>query len=154
MKKIIIFLFSCTLFSCGDKKNEETTTEISDSIKKESKFEMYEMSELAMLMEQMYAYNQQLRSKIIAKDSLGTFPKKFENIHTAMMTDSSDNDLFYQEQAIFYLEAQKAIYTNPDKAVDSFNAMVESCLACHAKKCGGPIPRIKKLFIKNETKSN
>jgi len=148
MKKIIIFLFSCVLFSCGNKKNEETTAQGSDSITKESKFEMYEMTELALLMEQMYAYNQQLRTRIVENDSLGEFPEKFENIHTAVMTDPSENDVFYQDQAALYLEAQKAIYADPENAQEKFNAMVESCLACHAKKCGGPVPRIKKLFIK------
>lgn len=149
MKKITVLLFACFFaFACQDKKSEDSNVKSNDSVKKESNFQMYEMTELAMLMEQMYAYNQQLRSRIIDNDSLGEFPEKFEKIHTAVMTDPTENDAFYQEQAAFYLEAQKAIYVNPDQAKEKFNAMVESCLACHAKKCGGPIPRIKKLFIK------
>lgn len=149
MKKITVLLFTCVFaFACQDKKSEESSVKTNDSIKKESNFQMYEMTELALLMEQMYAYNQQLRSRIIENDSLGEFPKKFENIHTAIMTDPTENDTFYQEQAAFYLEAQKAIYANPEQVKEKFNEMVESCLACHAKKCGGPIPRIKKLFIK------
>lgn len=149
MKKIAVILFTCFfVFACQDKKNENSGVKTNDSIKKETNFQMYEMTELALLMEQMYAYNQQLRSRIIDNDSLGEFPRKFENIHTAVMTDPTENDPFYQEQAAFYLQAQKAIYANPDQAKEKFNTMVESCLACHAKKCGGPIPRIKKLFIK------
>lgn len=149
MKKITVLLCLCFfVFACQDKKAENSNLKSKDSIKKESNFQMYQMTELALLMEQMYAYNQQLRSRIIDHDSLGNFPKEFETIHTAIMTDPSENDAFYQEQAAFYLEAQKAIYSNPDQAKEKFNAMVESCLACHTKKCGGPIPRIKKLFIK------
>ncbi|WP_177761054.1 hypothetical protein [Flavobacterium sp. I3-2] len=149
MNKVLILLFaSVLLFSCQKKNSEDLKTVNNDTVEKKSKFQMYEMSELALLMEQMYAYNQQLRSRIIDKDSLGQFPEKFENIHTAMMTDPSDNDTFYQEQATKYIIAQKAIYDNPDVAQEKFNEMVESCLACHAKKCGGPVPRIKKLFIK------
>lgn len=149
MKKITVLLFVCVFaFACQNDKKIDSSVQTSDSVKKDSKFQMYEMTELALLMEQMYAYNQQLRSRIIDNDSLGAFPEKFESIHTAVMTDPSENDSFYQEQAAFYLEAQKAIYTNPKEAKQKFNAMVESCLACHTKKCGGPIPRIKKLFIK------
>lgn len=148
MNKFLILLFTAAImFSCQKKNSEALKVVSNDSVGKKSNFQMYEMSELALLMEQMYAYNQQLRSRIIDKDSLGQFPEKFENIHTAIMTDSSDNDTFYQEQAAKYIIAQKAIYANPDLAQEKFNQMVESCLACHAKKCGGPVPRIKKLFI-------
>ena len=149
MKKTVILLItSIVFFSCQKNKSEDVSALNTDTVKKKSNFQMYEMTELALLMEQMYAYNQQLRSRIIDKDSLGEFPEKFESIHTAVMTDPSDNDSFYQEQAAEYLKAQKAIYANPDLAEKKFNELVESCLACHAKKCGGPIPRIKKLFIK------
>lgn len=148
MKQLLVLsAISVFLFSCQDKKVDEVVENKKDSVQKESKFQMYEMSEMALLMEQMYAYNLQLRTKILEKDSLGSFPENFEKIHTALMTDPSDNDLFFQDQAAIFLNAQKAIYENPTEAKENFDKMVESCLTCHAKKCGGPIPRIKKLFI-------
>lgn len=149
MKKIVFLLLVSVFFTnCQkNKKQDEKTVSKVDSVKKESNFEMYKMTELALLMEQMYAYNQQLRSRIIDNDSLGEFPTRFENIHTATMTDPSENDAFFQDQSRIYIETQKEIYNDPTKAKENFNKMVESCLACHAKKCGGPIPRIKKLII-------
>lgn len=148
MKKLLFLqVISLFLFSCQGKKTDEIIKNETNSIQSGSNFQMYEMSELALLMEQMYAYNLQLKTRILSNDSLGVFPENFEKIHTAIMTDPSENDIFFQEQAAEYLKAQKAIYSNPKDAKVQFNKMVESCLACHAKKCGGPIPRIKKLFI-------
>ena len=43
--------------------------------------------------------------------------------------------------------AQKAIYADSLEVKDKFNKMVNQCLECHSQKCGGPIPRIKKLLI-------
>ena len=149
MKKILSLLFGALLFlSCSDKKVDENSISKNDSATKESKFEMYKMSELAMLMEQMYSYNLQLRTRILDNDSLGDYPIRFDKIYAATMTDPSDNDAFFQQHAKLYIDAQKAIYAEPSQAKERFNEMVESCLACHKKKCGGPIPRIKKLFIK------
>ena len=148
MKKIVCLLFGCfLLLSCSDKKIDVNSISNNDSVSKESKFKMYKMAELAMLMEQMYSYNLQLRSRILDNDSLGDYPERFDKIYTATMTDPSDNDAFFQQHAKLYIDAQKAIYADPTQAKDRFNDMVESCLACHKKKCGGPIPRIKKLFI-------
>lgn len=147
-KFLVVFTLLLLLVSCQTKNNADSSETTNDTVLKVSKFQMYEMSELAMLMEQMYAYNSQLRYKIINKDSLGEFPIAFEKIHTAIMTDPSENDVFFQDQSALYLSAQKAIYSDPKLATANFNKMVESCLACHTKKCGGPIPKIKKLFIK------
>lgn len=149
MNKLLFFLFSSVLLiSCQENKKEVSDVEVVDSTKMNSDFQMYEMTELALLMEQMYAHNQQIRTRIINQEDLGEFPKSFEKIHTAVMTDPSENDLFFQEQATEFINAQKEIYKNPETAKEKFNEMVESCLACHAKKCGGPVPRIKKLFIR------
>ncbi|HLW62164.1 MAG TPA: hypothetical protein VKY33_02070 [Flavobacterium sp.] len=147
MKKIVLICLGLFLsFSC-QKKNVETPPENSseDSLKK-SDFQMYEMSEMASLMEQMYAYNLQLKERIINEDSLGSYPEAFDKLHYAVLTEASDRDAFFNEQSYLFLAAQKAIY-EVEKPKESFNRMVNQCLECHAKKCGGPIPRIKKLII-------
>jgi len=64
------------------------------SCAKEKKFEMYEMSEMATLMEQMYAYNSQIKKLIVKGDTLGKFPEFFNKIYTAKFTTPSDNDAF------------------------------------------------------------
>src|SRR5690606_30108221 len=129
MKKLI-FLFFIIIISCKNNQETEAEVTLNDSIKKETTFEMYKMSEQAMLMEQMYSYNLHLRSQILNNDSLGVFPSIFNNIHTAVMTNESDNDAFFHEQALIFIDAQKAIYVNPSKAKDNYNKMVQSCLDC------------------------
>ena len=98
-------------------------------------------------MEQMYAYNTQLKDRIITGNNLGEYPEVFSKLHTAELTDPADRDDFFNEQVFKFIEAQKAIYKEPANAKLHFNNMVNQCLECHAKKCGGPVPRIKKLLI-------
>lgn len=146
MKKVAIICCVFLLFSCNKKKEKEECTE-ADS-KKESKFEMYKMSEMAALMEQMYVENQSLKKQILSKNSIGKFPDYYLRIHSAKFTDNTDNDAFFKEQADNYIKAQQLIYSDSTNAKEHFNAGVDACLKCHEQKCGGPIPKIKKLYIK------
>lgn len=108
---------------------------------------MYEMSEMSLLMEQMYVDNQRLKERIKNGDTIGKFPTHFMKIHQAVMTDPSENDAFFKEQAAKFIKAQQLIYEDPKNAKKHFNEGVDACLQCHEQKCGGPIPRIKKLYI-------
>ena len=153
-KTLIIALLSVvfTISSCGNKNesskvDEVATTEV-DSVSTEKEFEMYEMSEMASLMEKMYVDNEHLKQRIISGDTIGGFPKYFLEIHSSVMTDESDNDEFFRDQAIKFLEAQQLIYKDSLNAKEHFNNAVSACVRCHEQKCGGPIPRIKKLYIK------
>ena len=146
MKKISVFVLVCCLFACQNKV--EKPGEKKCSTGKEKKLEMYKMSEMAALMEQMYVDNKRLKERIQKGDTIGTFPKYFLKIYTAKFTDETDNDLFFKVKAKEYIEAQQLIYNDSKNAADHFNAGVDACLKCHENKCGGPIPRIKKLYIK------
>ncbi len=147
MKKFFsICLLFVVLLGCT-KKVEISEEKIPHEKPETTGFEMYKMSEMALLMEQMYAYNNHLRDRIIAKENIGEYPEHFDKIHTAVLTDASDRDLFFDTQAAAFLKTQKDIFENKN-TVESFNKMVNSCIACHQKKCGGPIERIKKLYIK------
>jgi cytochrome c553 len=110
---------------------------------------MYELSEMSMVMEQMYVDNQRLKDRIIAGDSLGAYPEFFDKIHTAKTTEPGQFDDYFKEQAVLFLETQKAIYNQKDQASQkkSFNLMVDACIQCHEVKCQGPIDRIQKLYI-------
>ena len=105
------------------------------------------MSEMSLLMEQMYVDNQRLRDRIKKGDTIGEFPQHFLDIHKAVMTDEEENDAFFKEQAAQFIKAQQLIYSDPQNAKKHFNDGVDACLKCHEVKCGGPIPRIKKLYI-------
>ena len=147
MNKIIILLLTLTIFSCQNKETKVDVKEAKSSCHKEKKFEMYEMSEMASLMEQMYAYNLQIRARIVKGDTIGKFPEFFNKIYTAKFTTPSDNDTFFKENADKYIAAQKLIYSDSKNEKNNFNKGLDACVTCHQGKCGGPIPRIKKLYI-------
>lgn len=111
-------------------------------------FKMYEMSEMAALMEQMYADNQRLKQRITNGDTIGTFPHHILKIHSSVMTDETENDAFFKLQAGKFIKAQELIYKDSVNAKQHFNDAVTACVQCHQGKCEGPIPRIKKLYIK------
>jgi len=142
MKIVVAVIVTFLVISCSDKKQNDPPP------KEEKKFEMYQMSEMAMLMEQMYADNERLKQRIIAGDTIGKFPQHFLKIHKAVMTDKQENDDFFKSHAKAYIASQELIYSDPNNAKEHFNASIDACVTCHEVKCGGPIVRIKKLYIK------
>lgn len=143
MKIAVTLLTVFLLFSCEKKKEQCELPK-----KEEKKFEMYEMSEMAMLMEQMYVDNERLRQRIINGDTIGVFPQHFLKIHKAVMTDKQENDDFFKKHANAFIASQTLIYEDTKNAKQHFNASIKECVKCHEVKCGGPIVRIKKLYIK------
>ena len=148
---LLVLGIACQSCKQEDKKetaetaNKEACT--SDSTKNEDGFDMYEMSEMATLMEQMYVDNQRLKERILKGDTIGQFPQHFMRIHKAVLTDETDKDQFFNEQAKKFIEAQELIYQDPENAKEHFNNGIDACIQCHQVKCGGPIPKIKKLYI-------
>ena len=151
LKLSFLFVFF-GLLSCQKEKqveaNEENVVKKTTDSTTTEEFEMYEMSEMAALMEQMYVDNQRLKDRIIKGDTIGKFPQHFIKIHKAVMTDEHDKDAFFDEQAQKFIQAQELIYKDPKNAKKHFNNGVDACIQCHQVKCSGPIPRIKKLYIK------
>lgn len=142
--KNILLVFSVLFLSCNQ-NNSEDKKENCEKPKEE--FQMYEASEMATLMEQMYVHNVQLRDKIIKNDSLGELPEYFSKISKATMTKGKERDAFFNEKASIFIKAQSEIYASKSTK-ESFNTMVNACISCHEVKCGGPIERIKTLYIK------
>jgi cytochrome c553 len=149
MKKFLVF--GCTVlfvFSC-QKKSESNDEKVDSTATAEKKsFEMYELSEMALLMEQMYVDNQRLKERIEKGEAVGEFPSHFAKIHEAIMTDPSENDAFFKENAQVFLTAQEKIYNDPANAKVHYSNAIQACISCHEVKCSGPIPRIKKLQLK------
>ena len=149
MKSLLLPVLLCLLFSsCQKKEKVDTDAQTEKTASSGKKFEMYEMSEMSLLMEQMYVDNERLKERIKKGDSIGKFPSHFMKIHKAVMTDEKENDDFFKEQAANFINAQKLIYEDPANAKQHFNDGISACVSCHEVKCGGPIPRIKKLYIK------
>lgn len=149
MKKYLLFILAISILSCQKKevKTIDTTSETNCTSSKGKKLTMYKMSEMAALMEQMYVDNQRLKERIKKGDTIGPFPQHFLKIHKAVLTDENDNDSFFKEQAAKFIAAQELIYKDPKNAKEHFNAGIDACIQCHQQKCGGPIPKIKKLYI-------
>lgn len=147
MKKMVLFFLLVLLMGC-DKKFEKAQDSSSFTSQSAKKFEVYKMSEMAALMQSMTLANQQLRERIKKGENIGKFPSHFLQIHNAEMTDKTDNDAFYKEQATLFIKAQKLIYEDPKNAKQHFNDGINACVRCHEVKCGGPLPMIVKLYIK------
>lgn len=142
---LILICSSFLVLSCNSKSDK---SESKEPEKDEKKFEMYSMSEMSLLMEQMYVDNERLKERIKKGDTVGAFPNHFLEIHKAAMTDDAENDAFFKEQAEKFIASQELIYKDPKNAKEHFNNGIDACIQCHQVKCGGPIPRIKKLYIR------
>ena len=137
IKISLLFVFF-GLLSCQKEKqveaNEENTVEKTTDSTTTEEFEMYEMSEMAALMEQMYVDNQRLKERIMKGDTIGKFPQHFIRIHKAVMTDETDKDAFFDEQAAKFIKAQELIYEDPKNAKEHFNNGIDACIKCHEVK--------------------
>lgn len=142
---LILICSSFLVLSCTSKSDKSESKETEKDAKK---FEMYSMSEMSLLMEQMYVDNERLKERIKKGDTIGAFPNHFLEIHKAAMTDDAENDAFFKEQAEKFIASQELIYKDPKNAKEHFNNGIDACIQCHQVKCGGPIPRIKKLYIR------
>ena len=142
MSKYLTFLVcSLLLISCVSEKEKQQLAD------KEPL--MYEPSEMALLMRQMYEYNNLVKTQIVKKDSLLAFPDEFLGIHTAVLTDPSERDVEFDSLAKLFIEQQKATFSSQaDSAQYHFNNSVNTCIECHKTRCVGPLPKIKKLLIK------
>lgn len=145
----VISVLSCCFFACK-KQQQNNVKEETTSSKEPIVYQMYEPSEMALLMEQMYEYNMQLKHDIQAGKTPEHFPMDFLKIHSAELTSPSDRNASFESFSKLFIQAEKAIFdTASEQPIEErFNAMVNLCISCHQTSCTGPIPRIKKLLIK------
>ncbi len=137
-KFILLFLvlFFCSCSFKEEKKINKTTNNI------------YKQSEMAALMLKMHAVNLENKELILKGEQPNNFPKEFLKIHSAKLTDSTDRDTSFKGFSNIYLNTFKEVYTSKDSLKLKHNNTINSCIACHQTTCLGPIPKIKKLFIK------
>jgi len=138
----LVFLVLFFFLSC---KSDKTEVEVIS----EKEYVMYQPSEMAVLMQEFYEYNEQLKKEIIAGKQLTHMPEEFKSIHTAEMTDSSGPSKIFKAYAPVYLQTQLRVTDSLDNADlrTRYNDNINMCLSCHKTECVGPIPRIKKLLI-------
>ncbi len=140
MKKGIgLLIISIVMLSCNFVNNK-------DQVYKEPL--MYQPTEMALLMRKMYEVNKVVKTQIINKDSLLTFPEEFSTIHSAVLTNSFERDKEFDSLAKVFIDHQKATFSSSsDSVVYHFNKSVNTCITCHETRCVGPIPKMKKLLI-------
>ena len=136
------------LLGCNSSNSEQS---IINSDKKENPKEelvMAKVSEMSLLMNEMYAYNEAIKQQIIVDKFKANYPERFDKIHTAVLTDPTDRDNNFERFSMQYIESQKAVYNGSEDNLKSrYNNAINMCITCHNVKCVGPIPRIKKLLI-------
>lgn len=137
MKKIILFTTIVFLFSCQTSEKKEV-----------QKNTMYERSEMAALMLQMYDKNEENKKLILEGKQPENFPEEFLKIHTAKLTDSTDRNASFEAFSNTYVKQFRKVFNTSDSLKQNHNNVVNSCIACHQTTCIGPIPRIKKLYIR------
>jgi cytochrome c556 len=146
IKKLSIYtLVGFLLFSCSQK--EEVKEEASSSFK-----EIYQFSEMALLMEKMYEELNSKRDAVIEGNEIGEYPKEFNKIHTAKLSDGFDRNEEFMRFSDMYLKNLKALYDaspNDENRKAFYNNVVNSCITCHKSDAGcmGPVSRIGKLMI-------
>lgn len=142
--KAIFYLFILTMFfSC----KEKDTSVLSNTDKMED-LVMYEPSELATLMLEMYDANQDWKAAILKGNVPSSFPEKYKEMHTAQSVNESAGGEFYKSMTTNYLNAiEDLTNATPENAQEKYNNMVNVCIQCHQQICPGPIMKINKLII-------
>jgi hypothetical protein len=103
-------------------------------------------SELARLMREMQKYTNEAKATIQTGKTPAAFPTAFEKIHTAKISEGTSKSDFYTQFADLYLMSVKNYATsNSSNRIETYNNMVNACLACHSQHCPGPVPMIKKM---------
>ena len=140
-RHLVLILIVLSLFSCNLNKKE---------VKEELVLEMYEPSEMSLLMNEMFELNEQIKQEILDGKIPENFPMEFLEIHTAEMSEFKDRNETFEAYSKLFLEKEQSIFltkSNED-AKQRFNQAINLCISCHQTECTGPIPRIKKLLIK------
>ncbi|MDQ7917084.1 hypothetical protein RBU60_05805 [Mesonia sp. MT50] len=144
MRKLLYLVFLSGLIACKDKpevKKEDVT-------QRDEPFQLYQMSEMAAFMENMYVDHQRIKGEIMAGKKVDTLHYDLSKLFYARMTDSTDRDAEYESMAKLYVEYEEQLVGDSLQQKETFNKAINMCISCHQKKCTGPIPRIKKLLIR------
>jgi len=147
---VLLVIFGLFLFSCQEKENEcnNCDEEIKTEAVSNEELVMYEPSELATLMQEMYDANKNWKEEILKGNIPSEFPEKYKKIHSAKSTNENAGSEFYNGMATSYIQSVENLTSaTPENAKQRYNEMVNVCVTCHIQVCPGPITRIKKLII-------
>ena len=147
MKYLVYIFYFAFIFSCNSKEKNEN---IEENVAGKKVYDMYQPSEMATLMNEMYAENLKIKNEILAGNTPEVFPTDLLKINTAQISDFKKRNAKFEAFSKLYIVAEQDVF-NSESAMpvkDRFNNAVGICISCHQTECTGPIPRIKKLLIK------
>lgn len=124
------------LFSCKEKENKDTD------------FKTRPHSELAMLMLQMEQSHQDFKNQLEKGEKIQQLPMDYNLLLTSKPTFASDVDSVFFHYAKNYIKTANEL-VKAENQKEKYNQLVDACIQCHENKCGGPIVRIKKLYLKD-----
>ncbi len=142
-----ILAFAVVLLLCFNCKNE---TEPKPTEKKEkSELIMHQPSEMANLMNGMYAYNLQIKQQIINGETPVSMPLDLMKLHSAEMSNGHGRTAVWNSKVDGFITAQQMVVDTLSniELKERYNTAINNCLACHKTECTGPIPKIRKLLI-------
>ena len=144
MRKLVILCFFLILTSCNSSLEKVTTNKKTPFV-----FDVYEPSEMSLLMNHMVGVNDTIREKILEGENLIEFPEEFLTIYTAELTETKYRSEIFEAYSKVFVDNEKAIFdpNNEVPLVEKYNNAINTCLACHKTECVGPIPKIRKLLI-------
>lgn len=140
----LLILFSFSVSCDSDKK--KSVNEISSK----KVYDLYEPSEMAILMNKMYAIQENIKNDILEESTLSNFPEEIFNIHTAQLSDFKNRNENFKAFSHLFVERVEFLFdeTSEISLKQRYNNVVNLCISCHQTECTGPIPRIQKLLIK------
>lgn len=111
---------------------------------------MHQPSEMANLMNGMYAYNLQIKQQIINGETPVSMPLDLMKLHSAEMSNGHARTAIWNSKVQSFIESQQSVVDTLSNVElkERYNAAINNCLACHKTECTGPIPKIRKLLIK------
>lgn len=136
------------LLLCFNCKND---TEPKPTEKKEKpELIMHQPSEMANLMNGMYAYNLQIKQQIVNGEIPSSMPLDLMKLHSAEMSNGHARTPVWNSFVNVFIESQQSVTDTLSniELKERYNQTINNCLACHKTECTGPIPKIRKLLIK------
>jgi hypothetical protein len=141
--RILPFISIILVFSCGQKESRDPIVPI-----EKDEPVMYNMSEMAGMMEGIYGFNKVLRDSIITGGELPAFPEGLEYLHKAQATSPREIDSNFHILLDEYLvELNSVKNLSREEKIEAYNSSIQTCVDCHQTRCQGPIPKIKRLRI-------
>lgn len=103
---------------------------------------------LAVLMREMYLDMEEIKGRVLDKEKLGTYLEKHRAMLAAEATDPKVRDSsFHIMGSAYLLHLERMEQSSEEELLNNFQALQQSCVACHQQKCPGPLKKINALKV-------